>query len=550
MGVAAWAGMNLPSSAAPLGTAFTYQGVLVDDGAAVSDTCDFQFSLWDSEVAGSAVGGTVAQSIAVEDGLFTTGLDFGVGIFNGQARWLRIAVCCPSPCSPALVPLDPRQELTPAPHALALPGLYTQQNTGTPNLIGGYIGNIVDPGVVGATIGGGGDFSSENQVSGAYGTVSGGLHNEAGPVGTVAGGQVNEALGIDSTVGGGANNIARGGSATVPGGAANRAGGDYSFAAGKYARVRDTLTVGDFDGDEGTFIWADATHTSGNTFTSTGANQFLISAAGGVGLGTNAPTDPLTVNGVIRSMTGGFELPDGTIISTAASIATSHYHSTLAASDGSPSNAVFVDAIGRVGVGTTSPDTGYQMDVSGSLAGSGIRVFAAGSSSFAVNASNSGSGGTGIIGSALFSTGVNYGVRGLSSSTSGFDFFAMGSGTDYGSSSSIRWKRNIRTIDSPLEKVARLRGCYFDWNAERGGHHDVGFIAEEVGAVLPEIVAYEENGVDAIGLDYSRLTPLLVEAVKAQSQQIADQQRLIEDLAGRLERLEGALGAVAVKEVK
>jgi len=40
-------------------------------------------------------------------------------------------------------------------------------------------------------------------------------------------------------------------------------------------------------------------------------------------------------------------------------------------------------------------------------------------------------------------------------------------------------------------------------------------IAEEVGAVLPEIVQYEENGVDAMGMDYSKLTPLLVEAVKA-----------------------------------
>ena len=55
----------------------------------------------------------------------------------------------------------------------------------------------------------------------------------------------------------------------------------------------------------------------------------------------------------------------------------------------------------------------------------------------------------------------------------------------------------------------------FDWDDEHGGQHDVGFIAEEVGEVLPEIVDYEENGIDAIGLDYSKLSPLLVEAVKA-----------------------------------
>jgi len=38
-------------------------------------------------------------------------------------------------------------------------------------------------------------------------------------------------------------------------------------------------------------------------------------------------------------------------------------------------------------------------------------------------------------------------------------------------------------------------------------------IAEEVGKVLPEIVAYEKNGIDADGMDHSKLTPLLVEAV-------------------------------------
>ena len=70
-------------------------------------------------------------------------------------------------------------------------------------------------------------------------------------------------------------------------------------------------------------------------------------------------------------------------------------------------------------------------------------------------------------------------------------------------------------IGDPLDKLSKLQGVYFDWDEEHGGAHDVGMIAEEVGAVLPEIVQYEENGVDAIGMDYSKMTPLLVEAVNA-----------------------------------
>ena len=95
-----------------------------------------------------------------------------------------------------------------------------------------------------------------------------------------------------------------------------------------------------------------------------------------------------------------------------------------------------------------------------------------------------------------------------------FDFYADGTSMDYGSSSSIRWKHNIVPIDRPLEKLNQIRGVYYDWDKDHGGRHDVGFIAEEVGNVLPEIVSYEENGVDAIALDYSKLTALLAEAIK------------------------------------
>ena len=143
-----------------------------------------------------------------------------------------------------------------------------------------------------------------------------------------------------------------------------------------------------------------------------------------------------------------------------------------------------------------------------------------------------------LFGSATAASGTNYGVYGESNSTSGYDFFADGVGTDYGSSSSIRWKRNVRTIDQPLAKVARLRGVYFDWDAEHGGHHDVGMIAEEVGAVLPEIVQYEENGIDANGMDYSKLTPLLVEAINELHGEVEYKDSQITELQARLTALE------------
>ena len=63
-------------------------------------------------------------------------------------------------------------------------------------------------------------------------------------------------------------------------------------------------------------------------------------------------------------------------------------------------------------------------------------------------------------------------------------------------------------------------------------------IAEEVGKVLPEIVVFEENGVDASGMDYSKITPLLVEAIKA----LKAESDLLKE---RLEKLEKTIGLKA-----
>lgn len=115
-----------------------------------------------------------------------------------------------------------------------------------------------------------------------------------------------------------------------------------------------------------------------------------------------------------------------------------------------------------------------------------------------------------------------------------YDFYAAGPGTNYGSASSIRWKHNIVPIPQPLEKIKAIRGVCFDWDDAHGGTHDVGMIAEEVGKVLPEIVAWEENGIDANGMDYSKTTPLLLEAIKAQQAEI---EQLMEEIKRLRERI-------------
>ena len=88
--------------------------------------------------------------------------------------------------------------------------------------------------------------------------------------------------------------------------------------------------------------------------------------------------------------------------------------------------------------------------------------------------------------------------------------------------SSRRWKTNIKTLPDALSKIEQLRGVSYD--RKDSGKHEIGVIAEEVGQVVPEVVSYESNGKDAAGVDYSRLTALLIEAVKQQEALIRKQE--------------------------
>jgi hypothetical protein len=95
--------------------------------------------------------------------------------------------------------------------------------------------------------------------------------------------------------------------------------------------------------------------------------------------------------------------------------------------------------------------------------------------------------------------------------------------------SSMRWKEEIRPIENALERVMQLRGYHFRWKPEYGGTEDIGFLAEEVARVVPEVVSYEPDG-QVAGMDYSRLTALLVEALKQQQREIAELRSLVEQL--------------------
>jgi hypothetical protein len=126
-----------------------------------------------------------------------------------------------------------------------------------------------------------------------YCAIGGGINNTIGTgfIGaTIAGGSGNACSFSPKfpTVGGGQNNSSGGNYATVPGGDQNNASGANSFAAGHRAKANS----------QGDFVWADSTEAD---FASTGNNQFLIRAAGGVGINKTNPATALDVSGSITA---------------------------------------------------------------------------------------------------------------------------------------------------------------------------------------------------------------------------------------------------------
>jgi hypothetical protein len=185
--------------------------------------------------------------------------------------------------------------------------------------IGGGQGNTINTGSQWSTIGGG--RLNAIQPGGTNATVGGGWGNTAG--------------GQGAAVGGGQSNTAVGLGATVPGGESNQAMANWSFAAGQQAQAVN----------QGTFVWADSQPAP---FISTGPDQFLIRAQGGVGIGAN--TIPA---GIQLYVAGDAQLGDGNTMYV-DNVSSLGDPLRLQTDD---TTRVFVrDTDGYVGINTSTPD--------------------------------------------------------------------------------------------------------------------------------------------------------------------------------------------------
>lgn len=153
----------------------------------------------------------------------------------------------------------------------------------------------------------------------------------------------------------------------------------------------------------------------------------------------------------------------------------------------------------------------------------GVTASAAGNGQFVINDLNTATTGGGVTRMTITNAGETH-------------FSGVVRAPAFVATSSARFKDNIRPLDHSLQAVQRLQGVKFEW--KDGGATSVGFVAEEVRKIFPELVAMD--GEQAAGVNYSALVAVLLEALKEQQQQMDAQQTQLQAMQARVEAAEQA----------
>jgi hypothetical protein len=513
------------SKAAPMGTAFTYQGHLYDNNDIANDLYDFQFKLYDANSGGSQVGGDVNQpDVDVIDGYFTVELDFGSSVFDGNARWLEIGVRPGEMNDPNVYTiLSPRQEVTPTPYAI-----YAASGPGVPVPLE-LSGSSSDPIISGTNTGSGDGVQGESWGSSGRGIEGWALWS--GPGANYGGYFRAEGSGGYGVYGYASNS------------------GNYENYGG-YFMASGNSGIGVYG-----FVMGDNGHAvQGMAFDSGAVTNYggYFTARGASGRGVYGEA---TKTGAVENY-GGYFKADGTYGRGVYGHATGSGYGVQGESSGSSGRGVYGLATGSYGMGVYghAPGTGVASNYGGYFMAAGDH----GKGIYGINTSSVNYGYIGGEDYAVYGEHKNgvygylgsvfNGVYGYANSGRGVHGYSSSGRGVYGSSSSgigvygesnwyagwfegtirvegdiqytgnlscisdIRLKENITLLRGAIEKVSALKGIYFNFKGESSDNREVGVIAQDVEKVLPELVSTDKQGYKSV--DYTKLTPVLIEAVK------------------------------------
>ena len=393
------------------------------------------------EVAGTVKGASIESSGGLRGSAFTLAAPTSTGRVltsdaNGNGSWQELSgwsLDGNSGTDPSNDYIGTSDNTALSMRVNGVTGLRLLPSAGAPNVIAGSSANSAGAQATSSTIAGGGSAGEPNEVNGDF--------------------------------------------AFIAGGSANKAAGDHSFAAGYEAQAMN----------DGSFVWSDGT---GGSFASTGNNQFLVHASGGVGVNTDDPEETLDVHGDVvigagpaaiddeesirlRGRSGEWIVGVSNLDAAPPVFAISH--------GGNAADFLTIHADGAVGIGVANPKEGVRLDVDGD-----VRA------------------------------------------------------TAFLENSDLRLKHDVETLNDVLARLAKVRGVRFSWN--EGGPKELGVIAQELEVAFPELV--QSSGPDGMrAVDYGKLSAVLLQAVKELEAGNAELEQKNDALERRLDALEARMAA-------
>jgi FtsZ-binding cell division protein ZapB len=116
--------------------------------------------------------------------------------------------------------------------------------------------------------------------------------------------------------------------------------------------------------------------------------------------------------------------------------------------------------------------------------------------------------------------------------------------------SDIRLKTNIETLNYGLKEIMQLRSIKYNWKSDSLSHKEIGLVAQEVKALIPEVVETASDSMQTLMMNYSALIPVLVKAIQEQQKQIEDLKTENSSLKNDHENTEARLTAMEEKLIQ
>ena len=275
-------------------------------------------------------------------------------------------------------------------------------------------------------------------------------------------------------------------------------------------------SVSDLPFDNGTVTSVGGTGTvSGLTLTGTVTTTGNLTLGGTLSLTSANVTDGLGFTPYNATNPAGYTTNTGTVTGTG----TANYVSKWSTGSNQVNSVLRDDGTG-VAIGNT-PDANYRMLIEGAV--SGYKHIGTSNGDVGFYTKNQGTATANILyqADALGGFGANTTVFTVNSSGT---LEVKGDIIAFGTPSDRRLKENIKPIESALSKAMKLQGVTFDWKEKEGKiidiKQDIGFIAQDVQKVLPELV--KENVDGKLSMRHQGIAPILLEAIKELKQEIEE----------------------------